>query len=43
MAAVWDNRACMPDSLTFTRPDDWHLHVRDGAALSAGAPPRGAQ
>jgi dihydroorotase len=19
------------DTLTFTRPDDWHLHVRDGA------------
>ena len=19
--------------LTITRPDDWHLHVRDGAAL----------
>jgi len=22
-------------SLTITRPDDWHLHVRDGAALQA--------
>jgi predicted nucleic acid-binding protein len=21
--------------LTITRPDDWHLHVRDGAALQA--------
>ena len=21
------------DSITLTRPDDWHLHVRDGAAL----------
>ncbi len=25
-------------SLTMTRPDDWHLHVRDGAALSAALP-----
>ncbi len=24
-----------PSSLTITRPDDWHLHVRDGAALQA--------
>lgn len=22
------------DTLTLTRPDDWHLHVRDGAALT---------
>ena len=21
------------DTLTITRPDDWHLHVRDGDAL----------
>jgi dihydroorotase len=27
--------AATPDSLTLTRPDDWHLHVRDGAALQA--------
>ena len=26
------------DTLTFTRPDDWHLHVRDGAALQAVVP-----
>ena len=25
-------------SLTLTRPDDWHLHVRDGAALAAVVP-----
>ncbi len=25
-------------SLTITRPDDWHLHVRDGAALAAVLP-----
>ena len=27
-----------PDTLTLTRPDDWHLHVRDGAALEAVVP-----
>lgn len=26
------------DTLTLTRPDDWHLHVRDGAALHAVVP-----
>ncbi|MCB1961047.1 MAG: dihydroorotase [Rhodocyclaceae bacterium] len=25
-------------TLTMTRPDDWHLHVRDGAALAAVVP-----
>jgi len=24
-----------PTSITLTRPDDWHLHLRDGAALAA--------
>jgi dihydroorotase len=28
----------MTDSITITRPDDWHLHVRDGAALRAVVP-----
>ncbi len=28
----------MPDRLTLTRPDDWHLHLRDGAALAAVLP-----
>ena len=28
----------MTDSLTITRPDDWHLHLRDGAALAAVLP-----
>lgn len=23
----------IPDSITITRPDDWHLHLRDGAAM----------
>ncbi|MBM3363535.1 MAG: dihydroorotase [Betaproteobacteria bacterium] len=26
------------NTLTFTRPDDWHLHVRDGAVLSTVVP-----
>jgi dihydroorotase len=28
----------MTDTLTITRPDDWHLHLRDGEALSAVLP-----
>ncbi len=24
-----------PQTLTITRPDDWHLHLRDGAAMAA--------
>ncbi len=28
----------MADSLTLTRPDDWHLHLRDGAAMAAVLP-----
>src|SRR6476620_540869 len=27
-----------PDAITITRPDDWHLHLRDGAALSSVLP-----
>lgn len=27
-----------PNTLTITRPDDWHLHLRDGAALKAVLP-----
>src|SRR5437899_4936164 len=27
-----------PQSLTITRPDDWHLHLRDGAALASVLP-----
>ncbi|WP_097789106.1 dihydroorotase [Halomonas beimenensis] len=26
------------NSITLTRPDDWHLHLRDGAALAAVVP-----
>jgi len=25
----------IPDTLTLTQPDDWHVHLRDGAALQA--------
>jgi dihydroorotase len=28
----------MSDSITITRPDDWHLHLRDGAALASVLP-----
>ncbi len=28
----------MTDRLTITRPDDWHLHLRDGAMLAAVLP-----
>ena len=28
----------MTETLTIVRPDDWHLHVRDGAALRAVVP-----
>jgi dihydroorotase len=30
-------------TLTITRPDDWHLHVRDGAALNTVVPHTAAQ
>ena len=26
------------ESLTIVRPDDWHLHVRDGAAMRSVVP-----
>ncbi|GAA3983652.1 dihydroorotase [Comamonas faecalis] len=32
-----------PSTLTLTRPDDWHLHVRDGAALATVVPHTAAQ
>ena len=31
------------NTLTITRPDDWHLHVRDGAALATVVPHTAAQ
>ncbi|MEY2854209.1 MAG: hypothetical protein RL030_1341 [Pseudomonadota bacterium] len=33
----------MTDTLTLRRPDDWHLHLRDGAALAAVLPHTVAQ
>ena len=33
----------MTSSITITRPDDWHLHVRDGAALHTVVPHTAAQ
>ncbi|WP_255568879.1 dihydroorotase [Comamonas sp. NLF-1-9] len=33
----------MTDSLTLRRPDDWHLHLRDGAQLAAVAAHSAAQ
>jgi dihydroorotase len=27
-----------PNSITITRPDDWHLHLRDGAAMASVLP-----
>ena len=35
--------SAVPDTLTLTRPDDWHLHVRDGVALQAVVPHTAAQ
>jgi dihydroorotase len=32
-----------PDTLTITRPDDWHLHVRDGEPLHTVVPHTAAQ
>ncbi|GGI21111.1 dihydroorotase [Oxalicibacterium faecigallinarum] len=33
-----DTASKQPSQLTITRPDDWHLHLRDGAALAAVLP-----
>jgi dihydroorotase len=33
----------MTDQITLTRPDDWHLHVRDGAPLHTVVPHTAAQ
>jgi dihydroorotase len=32
------NTSNPPQSITITRPDDWHLHLRDGAALASVLP-----
>lgn len=33
----------MPDTLTITAPDDWHIHLRDGDALKYTVPHTAAQ
>lgn len=39
-----ENRAMVePSTLTLARPDDWHLHVRDGAAMMDVVPHSAAQ
>ncbi len=35
--------ASASETLTIARPDDWHLHVRDGAALASVVPHTAAQ
>jgi dihydroorotase len=35
--------AKLPSTLTLTRPDDWHLHLRDGNALHTTVPHTAAQ
>ena len=37
------NTPSLTPSITITRPDDWHLHVRDGAALQTVVPHTAAQ
>lgn len=37
MRPVWVYRKGMTKFLTLRRPDDWHLHLRDGAMLQAVA------
>ncbi|MBA4265041.1 MAG: dihydroorotase [Comamonadaceae bacterium] len=37
------NPTAHPTTLTITRPDDWHLHVRDGDALRTVVPHTAAQ
>ncbi|MCE5360018.1 MAG: dihydroorotase, partial [Acidithiobacillus sp.] len=32
-----------PQSLTLLRPDDWHLHLRDGALLRTVLPDTAAR
>ena len=31
-------RMCSPSEITITQPDDWHLHLRDGAGMASAAP-----
>ena len=38
VAAASAAAAAGPSELVITRPDDWHLHVRDGAGLASVVP-----
>jgi len=44
-SSFWDNTHMtqVNQQLTLTRPDDWHLHVRDGEALQTVVPHTAAQ
>ena len=42
-AAQPSNAPVSAETLTLTRPDDWHLHLRDGAALQTVVPHTAAQ
>ncbi|MDP4023903.1 dihydroorotase [Methylobacterium sp. NEAU 140] len=41
--AAADKAAAKPDRLVIRRPDDWHIHLRDGAMLRAVLPYTAAQ
>ena len=36
--SIIDTPSAVSSTLTITRPDDWHLHLRDGAALASVLP-----
>ena len=42
MTAPFSDQSAL-NSLTLTRPDDWHLHLRDGDALQTVVPHTAAQ
>ena len=42
-SALHSPRTLPPTTLTISRPDDWHLHVRDGEALQTVVPHTAAQ
>jgi len=39
----WATISDMADQITITRPDDWHVHLRDGEALQTVVPHTAAQ
>ena len=38
MSTLDHTPAAVPSSITITRPDDWHLHLRDGAVMASVLP-----